>query len=280
VHPHRHQVLTVTGPKAPRASRSARGSLTIVGTGIKAVSHITTEARLAIETTKKLFYLVADPVTIHWLKGLNPTAESLFGFYGKGKDRMVTYLEMVERVLEEVRGGHDVCVAFYGHPGVFAFPPHEAVRRARAEGFDARMLPGISSEDCLIAELGLDPGTFGSQSFEASDFLINRRRYDPTSLLLLWQIGVIGESALPIKSCDRQGLRALVERLNESYSGSHEVITYEAATHLIGASKVVRLPLERLSKARITAITTLCVPPKQQRRSDEKLYRKLFRVSA
>ena len=241
---------------------------------------MTIEARQAVESAEKLFYLVADPVTVHWIEGLNKTAETLFGFYAPNKDRLKTYLEMVDHVMKDVRAGRAVCVAFYGHPGVFAFPPHEAVRRAQEEGYEARMLPGISSEDCLIAELGLDPGRFGCQSFEASDFLINRRRHDPTSLLILWQIGVIGESALPIKDCDRPGLRALVKKLRRSYPPAHKVIIYEASTHWIAPSKITRLPLARLPIAKVTAISTLCISPRKQRPSDERLYRKLFRVAA
>ena len=49
------------------------------------------------------------------------------------------------------------------------------------EGFNAQMLAGISAEDCLFADLGLDPGKNGCQSFEATDFLIRRRQFEPTS---------------------------------------------------------------------------------------------------
>src|SRR5205809_2021168 len=45
------------------------------------------------------------------------------------------------------RGGSLTCLACYGHPGVFVYPSHEAIRRARAEGYVARILAGISSED-------------------------------------------------------------------------------------------------------------------------------------
>ena len=50
--------------------------------------------------------------------------------------------EMVEEILAAVREGKRVCAVFYGHPGVYVKPSHEAVRRARKEGFEARMLPG------------------------------------------------------------------------------------------------------------------------------------------
>jgi len=31
------------------------------------------------------------------------------------------------------------------------------------------MLPGISAEDCLVADLGIDPASSGCQSYEAND---------------------------------------------------------------------------------------------------------------
>jgi len=60
--------------------------------------------------------------------------------------------------------------------------------QARAEGFGTHMEPGISAEACLYADLDLDPGEHGVQSFEATQFLIQRRMIDPAGLLLLWQI--------------------------------------------------------------------------------------------
>ena len=91
---------------------------------------------------------------------------SLQPLYGERKSRMKTYREMVHAMLTEVRAGKNVCVAFYGHPGVFAWAPHEAIRIARKEGYFAHMEPGISSEDCLYADLGIDPATFGCQHYE------------------------------------------------------------------------------------------------------------------
>lgn len=183
-------------------------SLTVVGTGIR-LSQMSMESRVAIESAGKVLYNVADAVTELGIKKLNPTAESLQPFYGPQKHRLLSYLEMVERILSFVREGLEVCAAFYGHPGVFVYPSHEAVRRAREEGFTARMLPAVSSEDCLFADLGVDPAESGCQSFEATDFLIRRRKFDPHSPLILWQIGCIGNWKAEMIDCSA-GLRALL----------------------------------------------------------------------
>jgi uncharacterized protein YabN with tetrapyrrole methylase and pyrophosphatase domain len=164
-----------------------RGSLIVVGTGIKLIGHTTLETVACIERAEKLLYLVTDPTTAAWLRQLNPTAESLDDTYAEGKSRYRTYEEMTDRIVSAVQSGLHVCAAFYGHPGVFVSASHESIRRLRRGGFSARMLPGVSAEDCLVADLGMDPAKDGCQSFEATDFLVSRRRFDPTSALILWQ---------------------------------------------------------------------------------------------
>ena len=101
----------------------------IVGTGIEAAGQVTVEARAYIEQADKLFFLVATEVTRGYLRKLNSTAEDLHHFYKTDKDRFSSYLEMIDRILTEVRAGLNVCVAFYGHPGVFVYPGHEAISR-------------------------------------------------------------------------------------------------------------------------------------------------------
>ena len=128
---------------------AARGSLTVVGTGIALGIHLTDEARAAIASADRFFHLAADPLAATWLHGLHAKASNLSTEYRVGEDRIQIYERIVERMLEPVRAGKRVTAAFYGHPGVYVTPSHVAIRRARAEGHDARMLPAISAEDCL-----------------------------------------------------------------------------------------------------------------------------------
>jgi hypothetical protein len=237
------------------------GSLTVVGTGIR-LSQLSVEARAFIESADKLLFLVGDRVTFAWLTEVNASAESLHTFYSPGKPRLPAYTAMVERILACVREGLDVCAAFYGHPGVFAYPTHEAIRRARLEGYSARMLPGISAEDCLFADLGVDPAANGCQSFEATDFLVCRRRgFSPFVPVILWQIGVTGELGYATE-CNRSGLRLLVDILLEHYDPTHEVVIYEAAEYLGCEPSIQRVDLRGVPGAEVTAASTLYLPPK------------------
>lgn len=236
------------------------GSLTIVGTGIMFGGHITRETSRHIETADKVFYGVADAVSWSILTKLNSSAESLPP-YLKGRPRQETYQLWVDQILESVRGGLRVCVVFYGHPGVFVYPSHEAIRQARREGFEARMLPGISAEDCLFADLGIEPSKNGIQSYEATDFLLRRRTVDPTSGLLLWQIAIAGHLDYPDEP-DREGLRLLAELLETWYGRDHDVLVYEAAQYAMLEPFIHCTTIGLLPDTPISNLSTLYVPPK------------------
>lgn len=236
--------------------------LTVVGTGFMVAGQVTAESVAAIRDADRVLFLVADAATRLWLQGLNPSAQSLYDAYAEGRHRLESYREMVERILAPVRTGLRVCAVFYGHPGVFVNPSHEAVRQARAEGFEACMLPGVSAEDCLFAELEIDPTRHGCRSYEATDFLLRRRPLEPTTGLALWQVGAIGIATFYRREVWRtEGLYPLVETLLERYSPDHGVVLYTAATLPIGDSTVIRLPLARLPEAEVSVAATLYVPP-------------------
>jgi precorrin-6B methylase 1 len=247
----------------------------VVGTGIQAAGQMTLEAVAWIQRADRVVYVVSDPVGESVLRSLNPRSESLRHLYAPERPRTETYEQMVEYTLDLVRGGHMVCFAAYGHPGVFAYPTHEAVRRARAEGYVARMLPGISAEDCLVADLGVDPATSGCQSFEATDFLLNGRILDPTCHVLLWQIGALGEPNGRLGNFRPKGLPLLIARLCKDYPDDHPAILYEAPTAATAAHRSDRVALADLSEAAITATTTLYLAPASEPCTDWDLAEKL-----
>jgi uncharacterized protein YabN with tetrapyrrole methylase and pyrophosphatase domain len=250
------------------------GRLTIVGTGITLGVHVTREARAAIERADEVLYLVAEPAVGKWIERLNPNARSLEPLYGLGDDRREIYARLVEEVASCVRAGRRVCFALYGHPGVYAYPSHELLRLAREEGWAARMLPAVSAEDCLFADVGLDPGLVGCQSYEATDFLLHGRRVDPTAALVLWQVTVIG-TGTAVADVSRPGLRLLAERLLAEYPPGHEVVIYEAATYPILEPTVLRVRLDALAEADVPPMATLCVPPAAAPAVDEEMARRL-----
>lgn len=246
-----------------------------MGLGMMLGAHIGPRARATIEQADTVFGAVSDPLVELWLQQMNADVRSLQPYYAEGKSRHHTYREMIEAMLAEVRAGRQVCGAFYGHPGVFARVPHKAIAQARAEGFDAYMEPGVSAEDCLYADLGIDPGDVGCQHYEASQFMFYRRRIDPSAYLVLWQVGVAGDRSVRRFSTGPAYRRLLVERLIEDYPADHLVTLYEAATLAITGPRMEKLPLSRLANARLHMHTTMVVPPALPLQRDEAMMEKI-----
>jgi len=256
------------------AQPAADASLTIVGTGIDAGGQFTPQGRAFFTAADEAFYLVADPVAVRLLEWLNPAAHSLHRHYGDGKDRLETYEGMAEEILAPLRRGRDVCAAFYGHPGIYVYPARVAVERARAEGFSAKMLPGVSSLDCLFADLDLDPALTGCQIHHATELFVRRIEPDTASLLILFQIGAIGQPAHHDRP-DWSNLPLLVEYLTEFYPAAHEVTAYAASPYPLTRPVVKRAPLEALVEIELTVGMTLVVPPASEREVDATMLARL-----
>jgi len=247
-------------PIAP-SNPAPRGRLACVGMGMTLGSHLSPLARSHIEQADVVFAALSDGIVELWLQRMHPDVRSLQPYYAEGKSRMVTYRQWVDVLMTEVRAGSNVCAVFYGHPGIFAWSPHKAIEVARAEGFIAHMEPGISAEDCLYADLGIDPGRFGCQHFEASQLLFYERKIDPTGYLILWQVGLVGDLSLKRFSTGAAYRQVLVDLLSQDYPLDHQVIVYRGATLPIQQPRIHRIALRDLPAAELSAEETVVLPP-------------------
>lgn len=251
------------------------GSLVCVGIGMTLGSHLTPLARDYIQKAEVVFTGLSDGIIEMWIAGMNADVRSLQSYYREGKSRMQTYREMVAAMLTEVRAGKRVCAAFYGHPGVFAWPTHKAIEIARHEGFPAHMEPGVSAADCLYADLGFDPGKYGCQHYEASQFMFNQRRLDTAAYLILWQVGLAGDQSLARFGTGAAYRQVLVDVLSRDYPLQHEVILYQAATLPTFLPKIIRLPLAQLPAAEPDMHFTMVVPPAASLQPDHETRQRL-----
>ncbi len=251
-----------------------QGSLVNVGLGMTLGAHITPISRNFIEKADVVFVSASNTLIEEWVKSMNDNVISLQSFYAKGLSRLITYQNMTEAILNEVRAGKNVCGAFYGHPGVFALPPHASIKQARLEGYAAHMEPGVSAEDCLYADLGIDPGKTGCAHFEASQFLFNYRPFDPSAYLVLWQFGMAGDKAMRSFTTKPEQRQLLVELLLQTYPENHEVILYECPVLPIEAVVINKTPLMDLAQQAVNLKTTLVIPPASKRRVNQRMINK------
>ncbi|GAA5202132.1 hypothetical protein GCM10023322_83390 [Rugosimonospora acidiphila] len=239
----------------------AAGSLHVVGSGIKPLSDLPIDARDRIKSADSVFYCVADPATEREIHTLNNNATSLYDLYGNDKPRVDTYHEMVDVILADVRAGRAVCAVFYGHPGIFAWSPHMAVKIARAEGYRAEMHPAISAQDSLFADLGIDPATCGLQTIDATEFLVHARILDTYSHVLVWQAECVGDGGFNFSGYSRRNFPILIERLLQFYPAEHDLIVYDASTLHFLPPRIVKTTVGRLAPTDLAGISTLYLPP-------------------
>ncbi len=247
----------------------ARGELVVVGCGIQLGRHIAERAVSEIDRADTIFVL-ADSLAHAWIVERRPTAVDLTDDYGETRDRRDSYRAMTDRIVDRVFSGEHVCCVFYGHPGVFAQVPHAAIERVRQAGLSARMEPGISAEACLYADLGLDPGDRGVQSFEATRFLAFRHTIDPSSLVLLWQVALAGNLDCIGFEPDPRRLQLLVDKLARWYRPDTPIILYEAAQLPIERFRADRMRLSDLPGASLKEYSTMVIPPAREAERDER----------
>lgn len=256
----------------------SKGRLVVIGSGIKAIAHFTLEAQAHIRQADIVLYAAADPVTDMWIEEQNPNSFDLYQYYADDKARIITYVQMIERCLAEVRAGKYVCALFYGHPGVFVTPSHNAIAIARSEGYDAVMLPAVSAEDCLYADLGVDPSVPGCQIYEATDFLLRRRHIDTTANFVLWQVGCIGDLGFKFAGYENDKFDLLLDYLEEIYGPDHLAINYVANMftgppvidrHTIGEYRDPEI------KKKVSGISTFFIPARDAAKADAEMQEKL-----
>lgn len=244
-------------------STSPKGSLVVVGTGIQAGRQMTRESIARLKIADVIMYCLSEPFTQNWILDLRPDAHDLSRFYDDGKDRSVTYEEMVEAILTPVREGKNVVAAFYGHPGIYVSPSFEAIKRARAEGYRSFMQPGISAEACLFADLGIDPAINGLLSYEASEWLVFSHKLDPSCSVILWQVDCVGDITYQSEGYDCKNVPVLQENLLRYYDSNHLAYLYQAAVLPVGRPKVWPVKIGNLYSTlrRHYTAGTLYIPP-------------------
>ncbi|PHM30299.1 hypothetical protein Xsze_04343 [Xenorhabdus szentirmaii DSM 16338] len=157
-------------------------------------------------------------------------------------------------------------------PGVFVNPSHRAIAIAKEEGFRAEMLAGISAEDNLFADIGIDPSRYGCQTLEATDLLLRNRILLTDSHVVIFQIGAVGSLGFNFSGFKNQHIQVLIDRLIKEYGPQHDVYLYVAPSIAIANPLVEKYKIADFRKPeivkRVTGISTFYLPPKTIREFD------------
>jgi hypothetical protein len=122
------------------------------------------------------------------------------------------------------------------------------------------MLPGVSADACLIAELGIDPATDGLQAFEATQFLGTDKTPDTRTPMILWQIGVVGDTSFSPGDYPKSAFEAMFERLGAVYGRDHRFCIYEASEFSAVPPFVLWRSFKDVQREDLSPMCTLFIP--------------------
>ena len=251
--------------------KNSNNTLSLVGTGIKSISHLTTETTAYIKQADYVLYLVNEPIIGKWIEENSKESESLEVVYFSSEERVVAYERIVKQILSSLKLYNHLCVVIYGHPTVFSYPGLKAVNEARKLGFDTKIIPAISVEDCLFADLGIDPCNNGCYSVEATDLILYDRVFDPYSSLIIWQPGVIGDFYTKQGKKSKVAKELLRKKLLSSYPCSHSYYIYEAPLYPTSSAKIRKAMVDNIVDEDFNTVCTLYFPPIGKKEMDKKV---------
>ncbi|HHT9952137.1 TPA: SAM-dependent methyltransferase [Legionella pneumophila] len=233
--------------------------LALVGSGIKSISHFTFEFNTYTTSADKVLYLVNEPITKQWIERYSKLSESLDPIYFSENDRQISYDKIRDKILTELETHNFITVVLYGHPTVFADPGLQSIIIAQKKSIETIVLPGISVENCLYADLKIDPGQFGCFHVEATELLLYDKIIDPTVHLCIWQPGMIGNRSVPKPNQKSNHLELLRIKLKKYYPDDHISILYEASMYPGVEPIIHKFPLYDIEDQNIGTLSTLYI---------------------
>ncbi|HHT0595046.1 TPA: SAM-dependent methyltransferase [Legionella anisa] len=245
--------------------------LFIVGCGIKFLSHMTLEVQSVIQKSDCVIYLVNDPAMKQWIIDNSVKAISLDLIYFNFTDRSHAYNAISQEVINITKENRNTCFIIYGHPFFLTTSSEQLIRTIEKNSLDIQVeiLPGISSLDCLLCDLRIDPGFGGIQAYESTEFINKDYKINSDSHLVLWQIGVIGintiindEKALQCRAERIYALQKIKEKLLTWYEEEHPIILYTASMYPSISFEKIFVPISQLDVAIIHRLSTAYIPPK------------------
>ena len=115
----------------------------------------------------------------------------------------------------------------------------------------AKCYPGVSAEDCLFVDLGVDPSRQGCQTFEATHLLLRDRPIATDCHVVLFQVGSVGDLGFNFTGFTNTNFGVLVDRLLKDYGLEHEPVHYVAALLSIARPTIERYRIDQLKQPEI-----------------------------
>lgn len=247
-------------------------SLIIVGLGIKFFAHLTKESEAVLKQADKVLYLTNDDHYEAFIKDVNPNSESLEPYYFSHEQRSESYRAIKEKILSDLKQVKTLCFAVYGHPTFFVQTTTELYEEAKQLGHQVTVLPAVSSLDCLLTDLSINPGDRGMQIYDATNVLAYRKQLDWSSHVLIYQLGALGSNDHSrSQTMLQRRVKFFSEFLAKQLRCDPPIVIYESSQLPRRSSKIIHTTLSQLHQAQISPLATIYIPPVIQSRRDPQL---------
>lgn len=252
----------------------------IVGLGLRIPEHVTGEAREALSQCSRIYAIVQERPDL-WLNSSDPNRTeviNLLSLYTENAVRKDNYDRATETILSAAKDSGPIGYVTYGNPMAYDSVAQSLVLRGKELGLRIKVLPGISSIDTLLCDLGLDLAP-GIQICEASWMVAAGIIPQPSYALLLVQIGMFGSLRTHYQTLPNpKSLDSLSAYLIRFYPRTHSVFLVRSAGGRESVARIREVQLGKISEVEVECIlnASLFVPAVQEATIDEGMLKRML----
>jgi precorrin-3B methylase len=225
--------------------------LFLIGVGLMIPGHITVQATRAMLRCDELYSIVQEPARL-WLpqeRLAEIKVTNVLELYVEGRLRVENYDHVAQTIMKGLSVGRSIGYVTYGNPMAYDRVAQNLVMAAKRLGLSPKIVPGISTVDTILCDLGLDMAP-AIQVFDASWLLVSMIKPLVHVPVLLMQVGTFGSLRTHYEMRqDGSSLRELVEYLSKFYSRSHTVLLVRSTAEEEQPVKILRINLGNLCEA-------------------------------
>jgi uncharacterized protein YabN with tetrapyrrole methylase and pyrophosphatase domain len=222
--------------------------LILLGYGVEDTLQLTVQTQRLLAQTGKVYSVSLPPGLARFLKSQRIEIEDLTDRFTPGRPFSECYLDVADHLFRRTAEEQPVCFISPGNPMFLNSLNRFLFMQAQQRGLEVQVLPGVSSLDAIINDLGLDAGTFGLQVFDARRLVTRRQMINPAVPLILVQVAGFTADAVaePEAGATPDGYEALAAYLAQFYPAEHlaTLINREVGQ---GAARAT-LPLSRFGE--------------------------------
>lgn len=202
------------------SSPLAAVDLYLVGAGVSFPDHLTLQTIEILTACKKIYTNLPASDLEALPLNLRTKCLSVWSLYQENRAREENYNDIAQAVLDGAADSRPCAWMTPGHPMIFDSVTQTLLKAGRTLGWTVLVVPGISSLDTILAEVGYDPAD-GLLVHEATALVFQGLPLLPSFAALLLQPSAFGTSATHYSDEWRADLSPLRDYLLRFYSAEH-----------------------------------------------------------